>query len=128
MKLKVIDLNINGQIVFEDGYILRDYHDQYCCEHHYLDISEDLKYDLIGCVFDLSDENFFDRIYDYGIALKPLNNHPIRIAGYGSNNGYYSSNLSLELLKYGEVISNWCITEFENKISEFLRNENKHYR
>jgi hypothetical protein len=29
--------------------------------------------------------------------LNPIKGHPVRIPGYGSNNGYYSSNLDLVL-------------------------------
>jgi hypothetical protein len=68
---------------------------QECCESHYLSLSDLTLDDFKGLEFDLSNDNFFERVKGYGIALKPKNGHPIRIPGYGLNNGYYSSNLNL---------------------------------
>jgi len=53
--------------------------------------------DFDGLEFDLSSDYFFERIEGYGIALTPLAGHPVRIPGYGSNNGYYSADLTLVL-------------------------------
>lgn len=53
--------------------------------------------DFEGLEFDLTTDDFFERIEGFGIALKPTNGHPVRIPGYGSNNGYYSSKLDLIL-------------------------------
>lgn len=60
--------------------------------------------------FDISSPDFFERIPDYGIALKPINGLPIRVPGYGSNNGYYSSDLSLTLTRNG-IETNFDISE-----------------
>jgi hypothetical protein len=86
----------NG-IRFDDGSTLEDFHDSECCEHHYLDFSAISLEDFDGLEFDLSSEDFFERVPDYGIRLVPTNGHPVSIPGYGYNNGYYSSNLSLIL-------------------------------
>jgi hypothetical protein len=37
------------------------------------------------------------KIEDYGIELIPVHGWSVKIPGYGSNNGYYSTNLSLVL-------------------------------
>jgi len=95
-QVKVIAVTAD-EILFENDIRLYSDHDQDCCEHHYLDLEHIKIDDFEGLVFDLSNDNFFERIEDYGIALKPINGFPIRIPGYGSNNGYYSSNLSLVL-------------------------------
>ena len=87
----------NDQILFDNGLTLSSYHDQDCCEHHYLDFSNLKLEDFENLEFDLSEDKFFERVEDYGIRLIPINGHPISIPGYGSNNGYYSSNLSLVL-------------------------------
>ena len=93
-QVKVVKVDSEG-IDFDNGARLRSHHDQNCCESHYLDFSDlDLR-DFEGLEFDLSGEDFFERLEDYGIALKPLNGHPVRVPGYGSNNGYYSSELIL---------------------------------
>ncbi len=109
MKTK-IEIITNDCIVFENGCKLSSYHPSDCCEHHYLDFSG---LDLLECEdmeFDLDDENFFTRIDGYGIALNSTNNFPLRIPGYGSNNGYYSSELNLVLTDSNGVDKYFDIT------------------
>ena len=92
--LKVVKIH-SESLEFDNGMILKSFHKSECCEQHYLSVSDLTLDDFNGLEFDLSNDDFFERIKDYGIALKPKNGHPIRIPGYGSNNGYYSDNLSL---------------------------------
>lgn len=92
--MKIKDIK-EEEIIFEDGSKLYSYHESDCCEYHWLDFSNIIKEDWKDLEFDLSNDNFFKKVEDYGIELIPINNHPLRIPGYGSNNGYYSSNLSL---------------------------------
>lgn len=92
--LKVLALN-SDEITFDNGMKLYSDHNQECCENHYLSMRDLTIDDFEGLEFDLTNDEFFERIEGYGIALKPINGHPVRIPGYGSNNGYYSSNLSL---------------------------------
>lgn len=94
--LKVVKVNIDS-LVFNNGMILSSYHEQCCCEDHYLSLSDLTLDDFEDLEFDLSDDNFFERITGYGIVLKPKNGHPVRIPGYGLNNGYYSSDLELTI-------------------------------
>lgn len=96
--VKIVSLDTNIDVIeFDNGLKLYSNHDQDCCEHHWLSM-KDLDFeDLKDFEFDLSNDDFFERIEGYGIALKPLNGFPVRIPGYGSNNGYYSSNLELVL-------------------------------
>jgi len=51
--------------------------------------------DFDGLEFDLTNDNFFKRIPDFGIELVPIVGHSVRIPGHGWNNGYYSDNLHL---------------------------------
>ena len=95
-KVKVVKFD-SDSITFENGITLYSDHEQSCCETHYLSLSDLTMGDFEGLEFDLSTEDFFERIEGFGIALKPINGHPIRIPGYGSNNGFYSSNLALIL-------------------------------
>ena len=92
--LKVVKID-SDSIEFDNGVQLYSNHDQDCCEHHYLSLDDLTLEDFSGLEFDLTNDDFFERIEDYGIALKPINGFPVRIPGYGSNNGYYSSNLDL---------------------------------
>lgn len=92
----------DDDLKFEDGTSLWSDHDQDCCEHHYLDFSGLTQEDFEGLDFNLSSDSFFERVEGFGIRLVPINGHPISVPGYGSNNGYYSHNLTLVLSKDGQ--------------------------
>ena len=93
---KVIEVNYK-EIKFDNGLRLYSNHHDECCESHYLSF-EDLKTeDFEDLEFDLTNDNFFKKIDDYGIELIPVKGYSIKIAGYGFNNGYYSSELELVL-------------------------------
>ncbi len=96
MKTKITEIK-DDIIYFNNGYKLYSSHEQDCCENHYLDFTHIKKEDYEDLEFDLSNDNFFTRIPDYGIQLNATNNFPLRIPGYGYNNGYYSSELTLIL-------------------------------
>jgi len=106
VKVKVV----NDGLVFSDGSCLGSHHNQDCCEHHYLDFSTLSAQDFEGLDFDLSGSDFFEQVEDYGIRLVPVNGHPISVPGYGYNNGYYSSNLSLVLSRPGRKEKNFDIS------------------
>ena len=108
--IKVISVN-KDSIEFEHGIFLTSEHERDCCEHHYLDFSGLDKNDFEGLIFDLTNDDFFEKIEDYGIALLPKNNFPVRVPGYGSNNGYYSTNLALSLTDYKKFKKTFDITE-----------------
>lgn len=99
------------RIEFSDGTKLYSEHYSNCCEEHYLDFSDISLDDFAGLEFDLSSDGFFERVPDYGIALKPIHGHPVRIPGYAYNNGYYSSDLTL-------VIQRACGGNVEYDITE----------
>ena len=84
-------------LVFDDGFKLSSEHITECCEVHYLGFDDIDISDFDGLEFDLTNDDFFERIEGYGIALKPKNGFPVRIPGYGFNNGWYSSDLTLIL-------------------------------
>ena len=99
-------------IYFDDGIKLSHSHEKDCCETHYLDFNNLSIDDFDGLIFDLSNDSFFTRIPDYGISLNPLNGFPVRIPGYGFNNGYYSSELVLILTdSSGEVLERYDISD-----------------
>lgn len=92
--LKVVKVD-SESIEFDNGIQLYSNHDQDCCENHYLSFEHIGLDDFEGLEFDLSNDNFFNRIEDYGIELIPIHGHSVKIPGYGYNNGYYSSNMEL---------------------------------
>jgi hypothetical protein len=112
-KVKVISIDA-FLIKFENGYVLYSDHDTECCESHELCL-EDLSIDdFKGLEFDLTNDNFFNRIEGYGIELIPINGHSVKIAGHGSNNGYYSSQLDLVVEKDGDLINRYDISECQD--------------
>jgi hypothetical protein len=110
MTLKIVKVG-SDFIEFDNGMSLSSNHEPDCCEHHWLDFEPLELSDFEGLEFDFSNDNFFERIPDYGIALKPVHGHPVRVAGYGSNNGYYSSQLDLVLSDGQGYYQTWDITE-----------------
>lgn len=98
-----IEKIVHDVITFDNGLMLYSEHNQDCCESHYLDFSDIEKEDYKDLEFDLSNDNFFTRIDNYGIQLNAVNNFPLRIPGYGYNNGYYSSNLDLILTNNSDI-------------------------
>lgn len=109
-KLKVVKLT-QDEIEFENGVKLSSYHSSDCCESHELYIKDLTMQDFEGLEFDLTNDNFFKRIPDYGIELIPLQGHSVKIAGHGYNNGYYSDQLDLIITKDGKEIKSYDITE-----------------
>jgi hypothetical protein len=95
-KVKVVKVSSDG-LEFDNGVQLTSNHDSDCCESHYLSLADLTIADFAGLEFDLTSDAFFERINGYGIALKPLAGHPVRIPGYGINNGCYLANLDLVL-------------------------------
>lgn len=111
--MKVVNIYMD-RIIFDNEIELFHYHPSECCENHYLDFNSIELSDFDGLEFDLLNDSFFERIPGYGIALIPLNGHPIRIAGYGENNGYYSSDIQLILMQNGKEIKNYDISECQD--------------
>jgi hypothetical protein len=114
-KLKVVAMD-SDSLTFDNGMKLFSDHDQDCCENHYLSFNDLTLADFDGMEFDFSNDDFFERIAGFGIALKPTNDHPVRIAGYGENNGYYSSNLSLVITEPNshKIYEKFDITECQD--------------
>ncbi len=107
--LKVIKVN-DESIEFDNGTILGSYHQEDCCEVHYLDFDDLTIGDFDGLEFDLTLDKFFRKVEGYGIELIPVNGYSVKVPGYGSNNGYYSTDLSL-VLSGGGIESSFDISE-----------------
>lgn len=111
--LKVVKVN-SEYIVFNNNVSLCSEHQQDCCEHHYLCFDDLNLDDFDGLEFDLSDDKFFRRIEGYGIELIPIKGYSVKVPGYGYNNGYYSSDLKLELVLKGNVLKSFDISDCQN--------------
>lgn len=94
---KVVEISESG-IKFDDGWHLYSEHEGDCCESHFLQFKDLSLSDFDGLTFNLGDDLFFEGVPGYGIRLLPEQaNCAVSIAGYGQNNGYYSSDLTLVL-------------------------------
>lgn len=111
-KLKVVKIG-DEEIEFDNGVKLYSSHESDCCEHHWLSFKDLTIDDFKGLKFDLSNDNFFKKIENYGIELIPIRGYSVKIPGYGSNNGYYSTQLELVLDNNG-VIKTYDITECQD--------------
>lgn len=111
--LKVVKVN-SDSLEFDNGLKLFSDHDQDCCESHWLSLSDLTLEDFVGLEFDLSNDNFFRRIDGYGIELVPISGWSVKIPGYGSNNGYYSSNLNLVISNEKGFSKTFDITECQD--------------
>lgn len=110
-KLKVVKVT-SDELVFDNGFKLFSDHNQDCCEHHYLDFSDLTIGDFEDLEFNLANDYFFNRVEEYGIELKPLVGHVVRIPGYGLNNGYYGSNIDLVIADLnGKTIKSYDVSE-----------------
>jgi hypothetical protein len=112
-KVRVVSIEEEG-VTFDDGTTLGSFHPQDCCESHYLSFNDLTIEDFEGLEFDLSDDKFFNRIEDYGIELVPLKGYTVKVPGYGSNNGYYSSHLDLVLTDGKDFNKTFDITECQD--------------
>lgn len=74
-------------ILLDNGYIIESHHEQSCCETHYLAIGESRDELLKLGEFDTIEVEI---IKGFGIKF-----NGVAIAGYGDNNGCYSSDLAL---------------------------------
>ena len=113
--LKVLRVSSNS-IEFENGFKLYSHHEPDCCENHYLSFGDLSMDDFDGLQFDLSNDNFFKKIEGYGIELIPIKGHSVKIAGYGDNNGYYSSDLVLVLTDGKQLPKEFDITECQEQL------------
>jgi hypothetical protein len=104
-------------IEFDNGVKLLSEHEQDCCENHYLSFSDLSLDDFDGLLFDLSNDEFFKKIDGYGIELIPMRGFSVRIPGYGYNNGYYSTNLTLVITNDNDFNKSFDISECQD-ISE----------
>lgn len=109
-KLKVVKID-SDVIEFENDVKLYSNHRSDCCESHDLSMSDLTIEDFEALEFDLTNDNFFKRIPDYGIELIPIHGHPVKIPGYGYNNGYYSDQLDLIITNGKDFTKTYDITE-----------------
>lgn len=119
MKIKHIG---DEEIIFDDGSVLCSTHERDCCEWHWLDFSVMKSYNvgtrngreinIFEQEFDFTDGVPFNRVEGIGIILFDKEGNKYLICGYGSNNGYYGDDITLEYSDgKGNVIFSYDVTE-----------------
>lgn len=110
--MKIISIEERG-IKFDNGNQLEYSHYQDCCEHVYADFTYIKDYNTIEgnkTVFDLEfDENILDhieKVKDMGFDILDKNGNKIFVPCHDEQNGYYSSNLSLDYYDCDEKLIN----------------------
>ena len=112
---KIVKIDDDG-LTFDDGYVLTSFHVNRCCENHWLDWAalRECEVDVTTLEFDLTGI-LFERVPDFGIRLIASDGHPIFVAGYGSNNGYYSDQITMQLLNpIRDVVREWDVSECQD--------------
>ncbi len=107
-----IDKISNEYIVFNNGFEMNSYHKQDCCESIYADFSVLKTYNLSTItgkeinIFDIEFnediENYIKKIEDMGFILISKIGERFFVPCYNSQNGYYSRNLDLVIVRNDE--------------------------
>ncbi len=105
---------------FDNNYKLGYYHEQDCCEHVYADFENmQIMNPFINKPMSVSELEFEENLFNNlkgieGVGFELMSKEGIRvlISCYNRQNGYYSSNLSLILYKFSEILGKLDITNF----------------
>ena len=116
--MKVVSINEVG-IIFDNGKVLVDYHEQDCCENVYADwenmqVMGEREKNYVNA----ADLDFFDNILESIVPIKELGFYIVTKQGicilvscYNYQNGYYSDKLSLKYDDQYKDISE-CVQDF----------------
>lgn len=106
MKIKEIN---DKNIVFDNGYILKYYHEQDCCECVYADFKVLKDYNVstkTGKTINIKDVDFNENLIDLIEGIKDLGFNMVSkirekffVPCYNEQNGYYNDELELYLKK-----------------------------
>lgn len=105
------------RIIFDNGSVLESYHEQDCCENHYVDFTsindqgfenENFPEQLRDIISTEADPLEVDEWGEFNISsffnIKDKQGNKYTLTIYNSNNGYYSTDVSLILThKNGDV-------------------------
>ena len=115
------------KIIFDNGYILKYYHQQDCCENVYADFEILNTYNLstkTGKEINIKEIDFeediphlIEGIKDTGFNMISKIGEKFFIPCYNEQNGYYGSDLELILIKNDDIYESFNISEYvEDKI------------
>lgn len=117
-------------VTFDNGLQLESYHCGDCCESHWIEFDTLANYNVGSATgkdinifeqeFDFSNGIKFEKVDNLGVMLIDTQGNKYLVNGYGNNNGYYSTDLSLQLKYYDDLFENgidiydYDITECQN--------------
>ena len=108
MKVKITNVDTCA-VYFSNGAKLSSYHDADCCEYNYADF-EQLEEAALDTEFDWP--LTFEETQNYGFRFGNRPNKMFFVPCYSFQNGYYSSDVDIEL--NGEVVLNvGCTIEYD---------------
>lgn len=101
---------------FDNGFVLQSEHESNCCEYHWLDFSIlEIYNDIYEQEFDVENGIKFKEVEGMGILLYDENGNKYLVNGYGRNNGWYSSNITLVLYNgKGKVVKEYDVTKCQD--------------
>lgn len=121
--LKIVSIH-EEWLEFENGLTLEGSHTQDCCESHWLDFGalshnnfigkNGERVDLFNQTFNFKNGIPFKKVKGVGIMLYDTDDNNYLVCGYGDNNGYYSSDLTLLCADKGHIIYEEDITECQD--------------
>lgn len=104
MKIKEIQEDV---LIFDNEAKITSYHESDCCEHHWADFSVVRGYNIntaTGKQINIYDVDFSENVQEIiqlveeiGFNLVALDGSKYFVPCYGSNNGYYSTDLELRI-------------------------------
>lgn len=104
--VSVVKVN-KESIEFSNGVQLFSSYEHEYNEDHFLSFADINLEDFEGLEFELSNDDFFNKIDGYGIELIPINGPSVKIPGHG----LCSSNLSLVITNNGNFRKTYNISE-----------------
>lgn len=93
-KMRVVEAN-DERLEFDNGLVLKSYHDQRCCEINYLDFEEGLPVGTELPAMNAIEFYKAIKIKKDGFSVKDIHGIPKWVQARSEQNGYYSSNVDL---------------------------------
>ena len=103
--MKIREFIGEEKIVFDNGTIMQSFHCHDCCENHWAELSKLKEYNInpkTGDNIDIMQIEFPENIHEHLILLEDEGFNIVAkdgskyfVPGYGENNGYYSTDITL---------------------------------
>lgn len=121
-KMKLVTIG-DEFVVFDNGTTMRSEHYSDCCEWHWAEMSKLAEYNLnpkTGETIDIKEiefpddiENHLELIKDEGFNMIAADGSKYFVPCYGENNGYYGTDLFLDIVREGSDKVRIDLTEYQ---------------